>query len=426
MSHEPPRQPDDDHACASLRLDEASGASADMVLDHGTQGSDGAWSSPGASRLASLLHLLEMVEPPPTPADTKLLIDVTMARVARGEGRGLVARIGSLEEPGPRLSRADALALDASAENGWSTVGTGPLAALMSRLDDTGEVGVTSEPRERSRLVEASLALVQRHADERSLRMRLPAEELSVRPRARAGLWDVLAAGVAVGVGTMIVAPMIINAREATRETMCADNMGRAALGFTLFAGDHQGALPSVSALRRGGEVAFASGSASVGPWWNVGDERASHSANLFALVRGGYASPADLTCPGNPAAQTEFPAGASDWNDAQSMSYGYQLFATHTPRWFSGAVTLVLADKSPVAAKARLGQSCDASLASTNHIGRGQNTLSNDGAVRFLHSPVLENGDNIWLPRSLEMVSRPRLTGKELPANERDAFIGP
>ena len=69
----------------------------------------------------------------------------------------------------------------------------------------------------------------------------------------------------------------------------------------------------------------------------------------------------------------------------------------------------------------------------SPNHKGYGQDALFVDGHVDWLKTPLLANGDNIWLPRQLEeIVRRVRagqtsgtLRGTELP-DENDVFLGP
>jgi hypothetical protein len=56
---------------------------------------------------------------------------------------------------------------------------------------------------------------------------------------------------------------------------------------------------------------------------------------------------------------------------------------------------------------------------------------LWNDGSVQWTTTPVLNNGDNIWLPRPIERVldslaGKPMpLEGREMPA-PNDVFLGP
>ncbi|MBL8746179.1 MAG: hypothetical protein JNK58_07470, partial [Phycisphaerae bacterium] len=200
------------------------------------------------------------------------------------------------------------------------------------------------------------------------------------------------------------------------RETMCAANLARAALGFSQYASDHRDRLPQSRSSFLGGT------------WWDVGTHDRSHSANLYLLVKGGYASLADLSCPGNAGAPTmtnEHSVAASDWKSADEVSFSYQLPGPGRLGWNSGAHFVVLADRSPVVRRSRFGEKTDPEESSRNHAGRGQNILFADASIRFYPRPVLENGDNIWLP-ALRTGSGSPLTGRETPATDQDAFVGP
>jgi hypothetical protein len=70
----------------------------------------------------------------------------------------------------------------------------------------------------------------------------------------------------------------------------------------------------------------------------------------------------------------------------------------------------------------------------SPNHRGQGQHALFADGSVRWLETPVLPSGDNIWLPKPIEMLidlaakrqGLEPLRGTEAPADRTDSFVGP
>lgn len=430
------------------RLEAASAQAIDRLLESGLDPSAAAASSP-ESRVLRLLSLLEPAAERRDQGREQLLIDVTMARVMRSRDTGadLAGRIGADDDDSAaRLTESSATAVDAAAESAWSSADT-RLASLLSALN-AAPIGAGSA---KDRLVQSTLDRIQSTMPR--LRFRLSEEELAPRSRMRITLNDVLAAAAAVGLAGVMIAPMIVNARATTRETMCSMNMGRAGLGFSLFAADHDGALPSVTAFETAGRRAvpmqvnqratqqaatFTSAPAPITVairtdangrplgWWLVGAGPASHSANLFTLVRGGYASTSDLTCPGNDTAQSTFDRRATDWSTPEGVSYSYQLFASDTPRWSTGRSQVVLADKSPVVDRARRGESPDPTAPSANHASRGQNVLFNSGAVQFLSRPVLDSGDNIWLPRNLESVANPTLRGVERPQGESDAFVGP
>ena len=55
-------------------------------------------------------------------------------------------------------------------------------------------------------------------------------------------------------------------------------------------------------------------------------------------------------------------------------------------------------------------------------HGGKGQNVLFNDGSIRFIKTPVLdENNDNIWTANNIEDYQ-----GTEAQQSATDAFLTP
>jgi hypothetical protein len=94
----------------------------------------------------------------------------------------------------------------------------------------------------------------------------------------------------------------------------------------------------------------------------------------------------------------------------------------------------VVLADRSPVVIRILRGQPVNPSASSVNHRSAGQHVLFNDGSTAWITTPVLENGDNIWLPRSIERQideilrqhGRRPLSGTETPEDANDVFLGP
>ena len=67
-------------------------------------------------------------------------------------------------------------------------------------------------------------------------------------------------------------------------------------------------------------------------------------------------------------------------------------------------------------------GEFAEPSSTSDNHRGRGQSLLMSDGSARFVSSPILENGDNIWVPGHGGRLQ----SGREMPESDLDAFVGP
>jgi hypothetical protein len=171
--------------------------------------------------------------------------------------------------------------------------------------------------------------------------------------------------------------------------------------------------------------------------WWDVRrDAPVSNAANLYTLPRAGYARLSDLACAGNPAAcrNGRCEPGAMDWSCLDEVSYSYQImFGDHRPRWNAAGRHVVLTDRSPVVRRAVRGEAINPDENSSNHGGAGQNLLFSDGSAQWTSSPVLPDGDNIWLPKprvvEVTFVRTPetvRIEGRELPRDENDAFVGP
>jgi prepilin-type processing-associated H-X9-DG protein len=376
--------------------------------------------SPEADRLAGLLSLLETPLPPSIPTiaaqeaqgserPTTLLVDVTMARVLRAGDHGLAGRIRAGETSGA-LTPEDGRAVDELVDSDWNATDerSEALLALLSPIAQ-----VRTSPQARASLVQSTLARIQSQIDSARGRFRMaPAGSHDLPARPAWTISDLTGVAAALLLCASVFWPMFAASREQARATQCSGNLARAALGFSLYAGDYRGDLPRAQPSFRGGT------------WWDVGQSERSHSANLYILVRSGYASLPDLSCPGNPAAPVmKTDRHAHDWRSHEEISYSYQLPGPGKPGWGSSPRLVVLADKSPVVQRARRGEAFDPLAPSRNHAGRGQNVLFADGSVRFYPLPILDNGDNIWLPGA---GPRPTLTGRESPIDDQDAFVGP
>ncbi len=381
----------------------------DSLIGSGFSGEFGEAWSPEGRRISDLLSLLDR---PTAESDATraLLIDVTMARVLRATERDLAGRIhpkGAAET----LSKDSAAMVDELVRYGWRERAekASGAAALLSLLD-------TGARHDASGLVDSTLARVRHQIESTRSRFRLSPERPVGVPRSGFRLTDLVGVAAAILLGASVVWPMLVGSREQARGAMCAANLARAALGFSQYAADHHDQLPQVRASFLGGT------------WWDVGTHDRSHSANLYRLVKGGYASLADLSCPGNASAPTLSHADdgdAHDWKSADEVSFSYQLPGPGRPGWNAGAQFVVLADRSPVIRRSRIGELADPNESSRNHGGRGQNILFGDASIRFYVRPVLENGDNIWLPGLQTGLDRP-LTGRETPVSDGDAFVGP
>lgn len=383
-------------------LDPASSAAFENLIAGGFNAEGLDETSQRAARLLSLLNAES------EPTSRSLLIDVTMARVLRASERDLAGRIHPVGAP-EALADESARSVDELVRSGWRARST-PATALLSLLEEA-----RADAGDRSRLIEATLGRVQGEIEASRNRFRLTPDRSMGATRGGYRLTDLVAAAAAVLLAASVIWPMLAGARQQSRDTVCAANLARAAMGFSHYAADHRDALPQVNSSFMGGT------------WWDVGSRERSHSANLYLLVKGGYASLADLSCPGNPAAPTvtqDQDLERSDWMNAEEISFSYQLPRPGRLGWSGGASQVVLADRSPIVRRSRLGEIADPHESSRNHDGRGQNILFADGSIRFQVSPLLPSGDNIWLPGSGN-ATRP-LTGREMPSSDQDAFVGP
>jgi hypothetical protein len=372
--------------------------------------------TPHSRALRALLNLLDA----PTPGEPALLeagappllVDVTMARVMRQGADGLAGRIASPATTAS-LTGAAARDFDAFVQANWTASDRDSAAGVLSALLSAGVPAPSAQ--DRTDLVERTLALVEASAERSQRRFRMTPVSAAVAGRIRPSFrWsDLISIAAMLLIGSSILYPMLAGVRHQTMETACAANLSRAASAFTMYAADNDGSLPQAQASFLGG------------PWWNVGQRQQSHSANLYRLVSGSYASLADLACPGNRAAPVmRTNPAAADWANPDEVSYSFQLMGPGRPQWNKGSAFVVLVDRSPIVPRARLGEAFDPMATSPNHQGRGQHVLFSDGAARFLQTPVLTNGDNLWLPQQATTPSK--LSGRELPTTDADAFVGP
>ena len=208
---------------------------------------------------------------------------------------------------------------------------------------------------------------------------------------------------------------------EDGRRRVCTSNLQAAGLGMGLYALDNNEARPMATA-------GFG------GDWTRVGSPGESQSANLFTLVRTRHVQPWELSCPGNESApRGTLDRDASDWSSLEEVSYSYRLM----PRGRTRVDTLegdavLLADRSPILIAALEGRKISPETSSPNHGLEGQHLMRLDGRVDWRTTPVLANGDNIWLPRGVERAIHDvrkefgYIEGAELPETTDDTFLGP
>ncbi len=362
------------------------------------------------SRLVSLLGLLRA-----GPRPDSALVDVTLARVLKARA----VELGAGQEQ--VLSLDDQEALDALVMQGFDSDRV-PASLRDRARKHEALLGVLSAPVGSSEdLIERTLARVQDHIDHADDGMRIE----TARSRRGSGLKlaDIVSVAAVLLVGCGVLFPVLTSMREQSRRALCKSNLGATAQGMSTYAVANRDSLPvSTASLAPGGT------------WWDVGKAPTSNSANLYTLARAGYVPLANLACPGNPAAPTaRIQADAQDWRRLEEISYSYQImFGPQRAGWRGGDSAVVLADRSPVVLAAFRGEAIDPCSNAPNHGGQGQHLLRTDGSVAWAGSPVLSNGDNIWLPRSVEIRMRqltgkgPPLTGNEMPGGADDTFLGP
>lgn len=378
-----------------------------------------------AQRLAALLNAIGAVDDARVdPAAAEALEDVVLLRVARMRASAPALAAGPAAG---ELCPDDAAVLDRLVDAGFDPGAAEPRLAqraqrqlgLLSLLDiDPGAED------EKERRIRDTLLAVQRAIDEHDDRMRLEAS------RARGGriqFADLVSVAALLLIGSAVLFSIMDGVRASGQKASCQSAMQAAGIGFGQYAASSRDSLP------------LASASSAGTPWWEVGGRpEHSNSANLFTLVRTGYTQLADLACVGNPAACVdESQAGEMDWRRFSDVSYSYRMmFGRPSPTLIQSPSAVVISDRTtmvmlrPGVLHVRVFEN------SPNHGGRGQSVLLGDGSIRWMTSPVFPNGDNLWLPRSVEnavarltgpAIAEPKpLQGTETPGGLEDHFVAP
>ena len=388
------------------QLSAADAAAVDAWVDGGFDAhAVGAADRDRALRVAELLSKLAT----PMAVVDATLADATMARVLRA-----AARSGEVV-----LSGEDAEALDAWVFQDYSVGGVPSSlrerarrhAALATMVCAGAAVAPTD-------LADRVMASIDAAEAARAARMTLPAGGGGRGIR----LSDLVSVAAVLLIAGSVVWPALASARERSRREVCFGNLGNTGSALEMYAGSNRDALPATAGL-------------GTGKFWDVGGQDPhSNSANLYTLAREGYVPLRTLACPGNPNAPTsKWDDHARDWRSLDEISYSYQLMSGPQPRWNDGARP-VLADRSPVIIRLARGEPADPYANAPNHRSAGQHLLLTDGTVRWITSPVLPGGDNIWLPRPVEQrldeakrgLPAGSLSGTEAPAGADDTFLGP
>lgn len=336
------------------------------------------------------------------------LADLTMLRVFSAE-------------QDHELHPVDADALDAFVANGFDASRVSP--ALRTRAEALQTLG--------RRLVAADVSVPEGMADKILQRVQgfdqVAMEQAApYRISFHRRLADIASIAAMLLIVVSIGWPTLAAWRSASMQAQCATHLRSVASAVGLYGGDFSDHLPAATAGFGGGRT-----------WWNVGrGVEQSNSANLYTLRRTGYSTLEDLACPGNPHAVTSGrPDEASDWGALSEVSYSYRILTQGQVHRLGQQDRFIIAtDRSPVVLRAIRSEPIYPRENSFNHAGSGQHVVFSDGSVLWTTSPVLESGDNFWLPRSIELMvhAAERLVrvqpirGTEVPTDSSDDFVGP
>lgn len=409
MQHDGDHQ-HDDAAFEGWSLSGADQAAVDAWMSRSESGREQG-SSDDNSRFARVDTLLGLLAAPEIRGEDAL-VDVTLLRLAREM------------EAEPALSSMDADALDAWALAEYDAEATpASLRGRASRHHELAHAVRSADLTATPLLVERTFqAVAARVAADR-------AAGISLRTTRSWRLADALSIAAMLLIGVSVLWPALNFVGDQRQLSACRSNLGEVASAMGLYAGNHRDQFPVATAGIGGGT-----------PWWNVSPQKPqSNSANLYTLARTKYAKLSDLACAGNPNADRgDVKAETYDWSDLNSISFSYQIMGEKRPNWYrtqcEPAKVVVLSDRSPVVRRAVAGQPIDPLENSSNHGGRGQYVLHADGSVAWMSSPERSCGDNIWLPRALEIMLKQvahiertgRLEGFEMPEDAMDSFVGP
>lgn len=407
-----------------LALSPEDAAAVDAIFDAGLDDPSRVCSVDSrAGRVVKLLSLLDSVRISDSERET--LVHATMARVTLERHR---RKVEAASEPALTPDDEDALEALVSAEFQLSRV---PPAMRQRAAHHMGLFGLLDAPPpgESDSLVEATLSRIQSSIESQEARMSIPARKRHAVERG--GFFsfvrsrEIVSVAALILIATALLTPLAQYAREYARRTACSSNMAVAGVAFGQYAAANRDHLPLASASQPGNL------------FWNVGKKREqSNSANLFLLRVLDFTTVEELSCAGQVTDECRsLSDDAWDWPELQQVSFSFQnMFARERPKWSGNNKAVVLADASPVIRRAIQGQVIYPFENSANHMRRGQNVLWTDGSTQWLTSPVLDNSDNIWLPRPIEQIiakmTKPHeadpLRGTESPSAADDAFVGP
>jgi hypothetical protein len=398
----------DGHTPKTPMLSEVDAAALDALVEAGFRVDDvPAALAERAAHVAAMLGLLDT----PLPGTSEHRVNDVMARVALESN------------PEQRLDAMSDAATESYVMAGFSASRVPSALVDRARVLERFAERVTALPPK----TEASIAAGREARIERVMgAVRATDRSLDPigyvgRPRVGFRLPDLVAAAAVLLIASAIMFPTLGALRHGQMQSACLVNGQRMAEAFGLYATDYRSSLPMASA-------GFG------GSWMQVGTSPdRSNSANLFTMVRTGYAGLGDMACPGNEQAPTRLVTpDMHDWQSLEEVSYSYRIMLPSSAAMHAlpGDAVLV-ADRSPIILRVARGEAVSPEARSPNHGWEGQHVLRLNGTVEWVKDPVLD-GDNIWLPRPIERAihsARAQIglvQGNELPESSDDAFLGP
>lgn len=227
---------------------------------------------------------------------------------------------------------------------------------------------------------------------------------------------DIAAMVVAASLVLVVLIAVIGKERQRAARTVCAANLTAIAAGIREYAAANAGFLPSIAPVEKAnwlpqGGVAVKSSSTAPSL------QRDGNAANLAPLLnsRDRFVSWKELICP-------TCTTAANSRGHFRRIGYSYidELGKWHHHFNGSGKV-VILADANPLfAGRTVAGVTAN----SFNHHMAGENILCDDGAVRWVSTPLVgPRQDNIY---TIQAVAGTTYTGYEQPVSERDIFLAP
>ena len=403
----------EDQSNPAPELSDADKQAIDQFLE---QGIDSA--APQDEREQSLSNLLGLLATPVTQEAHRSsridLVDVVSRRIDHDVSNEHL------------LTPADEHAVDAFIESGFSVESVdSEHQERAQRLDRIGAMltsGIKANNVEREDLVISTLGTIQSKIDAEQAAMQFENKRGFQLPARWA---DLVSVAAMLLLAASVIMPIMSGMRSSSQRQVCYNNMNETANAFGLYTGANRDMLPMATA--------------GFGPTWlDVGSSpERSNSSNLYTLIRNGFAGLDDLACPTNPDALTgQADPDAWDWASIEELSYSYRIM----PRGGMRATiveepvrVVLLADRSPVVLRVVRQQPIIPEQNTPNHQYSGQHMLMLDGSSQWSDSPVLDNRDNIWLPRPVETLIHDERTrrgimieGNEQPGGPTDAFVGP